>query len=128
MISILNSLSNMLTLQADIDNNGHIDYGEFIAAMLHLNRVQKEDHLFTAFSYFDKDGSGYITVEELEQACVKFGLDDVALHEVMDEVDKDNVIVLSFKILVFLVCDAFGIHLSSLTSSFCVSGWEDRLQ
>lgn len=89
-VNLKDSEMSRLWEAADIDNNGHIDYGEFIAAMLHLNRVQKEDHLFTAFSYFDKDGSGYITVEELEQACVKFGLDDVALHEVMDEVDKDN--------------------------------------
>ena len=29
-------------LQADIDNNGTIDYGEFIAAMLHLHRVDKD--------------------------------------------------------------------------------------
>ncbi|KAJ0550854.1 putative protein kinase CAMK-CDPK family [Helianthus annuus] len=75
---------------ADIDNSGTIDYGEFISAMLHLNKVQKEDHLLAAFSYFDKDGSGYITTEELHQACEKFGLSDIPLDEVMDEIDKDN--------------------------------------
>ncbi|KAI7737381.1 hypothetical protein M8C21_024795, partial [Ambrosia artemisiifolia] len=75
---------------ADIDNNGTIDYGEFISAMLHLNKVKKEDHLLAAFSYFDKDGSGYITTEELHQACEKFGLTDIPLDEVMDEIDKDN--------------------------------------
>ncbi|KAJ8771015.1 hypothetical protein K2173_023340 [Erythroxylum novogranatense] len=42
---------------ADIDNSGTIDYSEFIAAMLHLNKIQKEDHLYAAFSYFDKDGT-----------------------------------------------------------------------
>ncbi|KAI3809461.1 hypothetical protein L1987_25437 [Smallanthus sonchifolius] len=36
------------------------------------------------------DGSGYITTEELHQACEKFGLGDVPLDEVMDEIDKDN--------------------------------------
>nr|XP_043631549.1 calcium-dependent protein kinase 20-like [Erigeron canadensis] len=75
---------------ADIDNNGTIDYGEFIAAMLHLNKVHKEDHMFAAFAYFDKDGSGYITMEELRQVCEKFGLGDIHIDEVMDEVDKDN--------------------------------------
>ncbi|OMO51931.1 hypothetical protein CCACVL1_29488 [Corchorus capsularis] len=55
-------------MQAIFDNSGTIDYGEFIAAMLHLNKIQKEDHLFAAFSYFDKDGSGYITPDELQQA------------------------------------------------------------
>jgi len=60
--------------------------------MLHLNKVQKEDHLFAAFSYFDKDGSGYITQDELQQACEKFGLSDIRLEDIMHEVDQDNVI------------------------------------
>lgn len=59
--------------------------------MLHLNKVQKEDHLFAAFSYFDKDGSGYITRDELQQACEQFGLKDVHLDDIIREVDQDNV-------------------------------------
>ncbi|KAJ6983839.1 calcium-dependent protein kinase 1 [Populus alba x Populus x berolinensis] len=39
---------------ADVDNSGTIDYGEFIAATLHLNKIERDDHLFAAFSYFDK--------------------------------------------------------------------------
>jgi calcium-dependent protein kinase len=78
-------------IQADIDNSGTIDYGEFIAAMLHLNQVQREDHLYAAFSYFDKDGSGYITPDELQQACDQFGLEDVHLEDIIREVDQDNV-------------------------------------
>ncbi|XP_022151421.1 calcium-dependent protein kinase 20-like [Momordica charantia] len=75
---------------ADVDNSGTIEYGEFVAAMLHLNKIQKEDHLFAAFSYFDKDGSGYITQDELQQACEKFGLADIRLEDIMREVDQDN--------------------------------------
>ncbi|CAN1306801.1 Calcium-dependent protein kinase 20 [Linum perenne] len=75
---------------ADIDNSGTIDYGEFIAAMIHLNKIQKEDHLFAAFSYFDKDGSGYITADELEQACEQFGLGDLHIADIIKEVDQDN--------------------------------------
>ncbi|GAB2226848.1 hypothetical protein Drorol1_Dr00008641 [Drosera rotundifolia] len=75
---------------ADVDNSGAIDYGEFIAAMLHLNRLEREDHLLTAFSYFDKDGSGYITREELQQACQEFGADDIHLEEIIKEADQDN--------------------------------------
>ncbi|KAL5568675.1 hypothetical protein UlMin_025250 [Ulmus minor] len=75
---------------ADVDNNGAIDYGEFVAATLHLNKIEREDHLFAAFTYFDKDGSGYITQDELQQACEEFGLEDVRLEEMMQEVDQDN--------------------------------------
>ncbi|RVW23629.1 Calcium-dependent protein kinase 20 [Vitis vinifera] len=76
--------------QADIDNSGTIDYGEFVAAMLHLNKIEKEDHLYAAFSYFDKDGSGYITQDELQQACEQFGLEAIHLEDVIREVDQDN--------------------------------------
>ncbi|KAK9986514.1 hypothetical protein SO802_031465 [Lithocarpus litseifolius] len=75
---------------ADVDNSGTIDYGEFIAATLHLNKVEREDHLFAAFSYFDKDGSGYITQDELQQACEEFGIEDAHLEEIIREVDQDN--------------------------------------
>ncbi|KAJ7975902.1 putative Calcium-dependent protein kinase [Quillaja saponaria] len=75
---------------ADVDNSGTIDYGEFIAATLHLNKVDREDHLFAAFSYFDKDGSGYITQDELQQACDEFGIENVRLEEMIREADQDN--------------------------------------
>lgn len=79
------------SLQADVDNSGTIDYGEFVAATLHLNKVGREDHLFAAFSFFDRDGSGYITQDELQQACDEFGIYDVRLEEIIREVDQDNV-------------------------------------
>ncbi|KAL3574238.1 hypothetical protein D5086_024851 [Populus alba] len=77
-------------LQTDIDNSGTIDYGEFLAATLHLNKMDREDNLVAAFAYFDKDGSGYITIDELQQACKDFGLGDVHLDETIKEIDLDN--------------------------------------
>lgn len=65
---------------------------------MHLNKIEREDHLFAAFSYFDKDGSGYITQEELEQACDEFGIKDVRLEEIIKEIDEDNVSGLKFHI------------------------------
>lgn len=47
-----------LLFQADVDGNGTIDYIEFITATMHMNRMDREDHLYTAFEYFDKDKSG----------------------------------------------------------------------
>lgn len=78
-------------MQADIDNNGTIDYDEFVAATLHFTKVDREDRLFAAFAYFDKDGSGYITHDELQQACKEFGVADIHLEEIMKEVDQNNV-------------------------------------
>jgi calcium-dependent protein kinase len=48
----------LLLFQADVDGNGTIDYIEFISATMHMNRVDREDHLYKAFQYFDKDESG----------------------------------------------------------------------
>jgi calcium-dependent protein kinase len=73
---------------ADVDNSGTIDYDEFIAATVHMER---EEHLLAAFAYFDKDGSGYITVDELEQACRDHNMVDVGLDDIITEVDQDNV-------------------------------------
>jgi calcium-dependent protein kinase len=81
--------------QADIDNSGTIDYGEFIAATLHMNKLEREENLVSAFSFFDKDGSGFITIDELSQACCEFGLDDVHLEDMIKDIDQNNVRVLS---------------------------------
>lgn len=106
---------------ADADGNGTIDYEEFITATMHMNRMDREEHLYTAFQYFDKDNSGYITyitfhsiytyqmyllitsffsslinsyitIEELEQALKEFGMgSDKDIKEIVSEVDSDNV-------------------------------------
>ncbi|CAN6481525.1 unnamed protein product [Victoria cruziana] len=87
--SAMNKLKKM-ALRADIDNSGSIDYGEFIAATVHLNKLEREEHLIAAFSYFDKDGSGYITIDELQQACSEHNMTDVYLDDIIREVDQDN--------------------------------------
>nr|CAB3458088.1 unnamed protein product [Digitaria exilis] len=43
---------------ADVDGNGSIDYVEFITATMHRHRLERDEHLFKAFQYFDKDNSG----------------------------------------------------------------------
>ncbi|CAH9058353.1 unnamed protein product [Cuscuta epithymum] len=75
---------------ADIDNSGAIDYGEFLAATVHLNKLEREENLVSAFSFFDKDGSGYITIDELQVACREFGLSELNLDDMIKEIDQDN--------------------------------------
>ena len=85
-----------LVYQADIDNSGTIDYGEFLAATLHMNKLEREESLVSAFAFFDKDGSGFITIDELSQACQQFGLSDVHLEDMIKDVDQNNVGLLNF--------------------------------
>lgn len=47
-----------LISQADVDGNGSIDYIEFISATMHRHKLERDEHLYNAFQYFDKDGSG----------------------------------------------------------------------
>jgi calcium-dependent protein kinase len=47
---------------------GVIDYEEFIAAMLDSNRVaRRRDAVRRSFEQLDRDGDGYISVEDLAQ-------------------------------------------------------------
>ncbi|RRT48162.1 hypothetical protein B296_00053279 [Ensete ventricosum] len=57
-INISESEVRQLMEAADVDGNGSIDYIEFITATMHMNRMEKEDHLYRAFEYFDEDKSG----------------------------------------------------------------------
>eukprot|EP00951_Prasinocladus_malaysianus_P049015 scaffold664770_cov55-Prasinocladus_malaysianus.AAC.1 len=50
----------------DIDGNGMIEYGEFLAATAKLNTLICEKNLEKAFRQFDRDGSGSITMDELK--------------------------------------------------------------
>ncbi|KAI4311989.1 hypothetical protein MLD38_036849 [Melastoma candidum] len=43
---------------ADVDGNGTNDYIEFISATMHRHKLERDEHLYSAFQYFDKDGSG----------------------------------------------------------------------
>ncbi|KAG0475719.1 hypothetical protein HPP92_015405 [Vanilla planifolia] len=76
---------------ADVDGNGTIDYIEFITATMHRHKMEREEHLYNAFQYFDKDNSGYITRDELETSMKEHGMGDAAtIKEIISEVDTDN--------------------------------------
>ena len=51
-------LERLYEIQADVDGNGTIDYIEFISATMHRHRLERDEHLYKAFQYFDKDNSG----------------------------------------------------------------------
>jgi calcium-dependent protein kinase len=87
----------------DSNKNGFIDYTEFIAACLQSYTYLKENHLKTAFSYFDKDGSGTISIDELQQ-CLQyedFTLPEDYIKSLLEEVDinKDDQVSISSPVL-----------------------------
>lgn len=70
-----------------------LDYGEFVAVTIHLQRMEDDAHFRRAFMYFDKDGSGYIELDELQEALAdESGVSDAdVVNEIMREVDADKV-------------------------------------
>eukprot|EP00897_Mesotaenium_endlicherianum_P007592 jgi/Mesen1/6861/ME000351S05983 len=62
----------------------------FLAATVHLNKIEREETLFAAFSYFDTDNSGFISIDELRQACKEYNMDEEAIMETMKDVDTNN--------------------------------------
>ncbi|CAI7793361.1 unnamed protein product [Closterium sp. NIES-54] len=84
---IVKAAAGSLHQQADIDGNGEIDYSEFVAATMHLQRVDNEKNLQAAFDFFDSDRSGFIDIEELADAL---GADLTSLKEILAEVDTNN--------------------------------------
>ncbi|XP_047341339.1 calcium-dependent protein kinase 19-like [Impatiens glandulifera] len=76
---------------ADVDGNGSIDYIEFITATMHRHKLDRDEDVYKAFQYFDKDNSGYITRDELEIAMKEHGMgDEATIKDIISEVDSDN--------------------------------------
>ncbi|XP_009777418.1 calcium-dependent protein kinase 13 [Nicotiana tabacum] len=82
----------MLIQAIDTNGKGTLDYGEFIAVSLHLQRMANDEHLHKAFSYFDKDGNGYIEPHELQDALMEDGASDCTniVNDILQEVDTDK--------------------------------------
>ncbi|XP_031276242.1 calcium-dependent protein kinase 10-like [Pistacia vera] len=82
----------MLMEVADVDGNGVLDYGEFVAVTIHLQKMENDEHFRRAFMFFDKDGSGYIELDELREALADESgeTDTDVLNDIMREVDTDK--------------------------------------
>ena len=78
----------------DMDNNGFIQYEEFVRAAVSKEKFVDDQILKFAFRYFDKDNSGEISRNELE-AIFKQGVTDQtkiqeALDQIINEVDENR--------------------------------------
>ncbi|KAK1281621.1 Calcium-dependent protein kinase 32 [Acorus calamus] len=82
----------MLMEAADVDGNGTLDYGEFVAVSIHLRKMGNDEHLHKAFAYFDQNRSGYIEIEELRD-CLSddLGSDgEEVVNAIIHDVDTDK--------------------------------------
>ncbi|KAJ6793627.1 calcium-dependent protein kinase 13-like [Iris pallida] len=89
---LVESEVQMLIEAVDMNGTGKLNYGEFAAISLHLQKMANDEHLRKAFSYFDKDGNGYIEPEELREALAEDGAVDSmdVANDILQEVDTDK--------------------------------------
>ncbi|XP_062620981.1 neo-calmodulin-like isoform X2 [Saccostrea cucullata] len=85
-------IENMLR-GVDEDGNGSIDFEEFVLMMARkLEKSNTEDEIREAFTLFDKDCNGYITVSELRNILTETGqkIRPEEADELIKSIDKDG--------------------------------------
>ncbi|KAL8545151.1 hypothetical protein ACS0TY_005372 [Phlomoides rotata] len=77
---------------ADVDGDGTLNYREFVAVSVHLRKMANDEHLHKAFAFFDRNGSGYIEIDELRDALSDEddGNNDEIIKAIMHDVDTDK--------------------------------------
>lgn len=77
----------------DNDNNGFIEYEEYIRASIDKEALLTDEALYYTFKFFDKDGSGKISISEIGMALSQ-GSDQKVTEELtkalMEEVNMDD--------------------------------------
>lgn len=83
--------------------------------------MENDEHFRKAFMFFDKDGSGYIELDELREALAdeSGACDTDVLNEIMREVDTDKV-----RLIFFSPCSDLPL---SLALSICFKKQAKRL-
>ena len=68
---------------------------EFVTMSVHLKKIgDGDEQLRQAFQYFDRDGSGFIEIEELKQGLLDDNLgpnNDKVIQDIIFDVDLDKV-------------------------------------
>ena len=83
--------------EIDFNNDGCINFSEFLTANFKKEKLLSEKALEKAFNLFDIDGNGYITLEELKESMPVEITSKLEWRELIEEVDKDGDCQISFE-------------------------------
>ncbi|KAH6664159.1 EF-hand protein [Halenospora varia] len=92
--------------EADADNDGTIDFPEFLTLMaLKTKETDFEEEMREAFKVFDHDNSGSISITELRHVMVSIDntLTDSQIDEMMKEADLDGDGTIDYKEFVLIM-------------------------
>ncbi|CAN6652031.1 calmodulin [Trichomonascus vanleenenianus] len=85
-------LSDMIN-EVDVDNDGTIDFPEFLTMMARkMKDTDSDEEIREAFKVFDRDGNGFISAAELRHVMTSIGetLTDQEVDQMIREADADG--------------------------------------
>ena len=85
----LQNFDGILSL-LDGDNNGYIDYEEFLRATIDRKILINEKVLKLAFKFFDKDNMGFISKNRIKNNFVGINMTEEVFNAIFDEIDLDK--------------------------------------
>ena len=76
----------------DNDNNGFIEYEEFLRACINKKEILNDEYLKYAFKFLDKENKNILSAEEINSALLigKNKLFEVAINKVINDLDTDG--------------------------------------
>lgn len=105
--------ANNIMSKLDFNNNGSIDYSEFMIANIDPQQLIKEDKLREIFDLFDVDHSGSITIDEIKKVLGGGGgdvdVDDSEWEKIVEEVDLEGDGEISFHEFKLMIYTLLGI-------------------
>jgi len=88
--------ANAIFKEIDFNNDGSINFSEFLTVNIQKEKLLNEETLDRAFRMFDLDGNGYITIDELKKTMPLEITTKAGWRNLVSEVDKDGDYQISF--------------------------------
>lgn len=93
---------------SDINKDGKISYGEFLTVMTLSTNDLSRKTLENVFNHFDVDHTGYIDALDLKELFEDTNLSDKEIHDMLDEIDKNEDRKISFEEFFTLMTSKMG--------------------
>ena len=82
--------ANELFEAIDFNNDGSINFSQFLTVNMKKEKICNEELLKQAFRVFDLDGNGYITIDELKETIPLEIQNNSQWIDIIKEVDQDG--------------------------------------